>query len=328
MSSIFKTISIVVLIPLSFFSCSKNDSNFDSSSQNVVCKDEVHFTSIDQENNEFTFCWNGEYKDVEIAYTPILIGEKPDKGRKKVVFGKVRGFALGFTGTVTNKDLGVNAGESFYFFVRAKCENGEFTKWSVVKRVDVESECHSVRNMKLNDNVSGVSLTWQTDFKKGTFEIEYGISGFLIGKGKRIEVVNEKRYGEFILIKNRDYDFHIRTYCKKNNDWSIWKSIIRQKVSKHQYLCKKPKVNSIYPTRYNNVTKVVFKFNSFGNKTFEYIVLSRGEKPTGLGTKKITITDDRLPLYLFNERKYDFYLRTICKDGTTTDWSEPFPVDT
>lgn len=66
-----------------------------------------------------------------------------------------------------------------------------------------------------------ISLSWKANNRQTKWEIEYGLNGFVSGRGTRV-IVNSNPFTIRNLLPNANYDFRLRAVCSttENSEWS------------------------------------------------------------------------------------------------------------
>lgn len=146
------------------------------------------------------------------------------------------------------------------------------------------------------------------------YEVEYGITGFELGTGTNA-TVNGIEYKDAVLTKGNSYDFYVRTFC--GSSWGEFSAVESFFAENNFNRCLVPKNVDAFRSGSN----LTYAFNGDGDCEFEYTLITSvenvGDKPI-YNTTKLSHTGQFSNITSFST--YHFMVRTVCKDGTKTDW--------
>lgn len=142
-----------------------------------------------------------------------------------------QGFAQG-TGTtviaVTTTYLvtGLNAANSYSFYVKANCSADSSSPWVGpinVQGVVTNPNCPNPSNLTATRNATtntNVDLAWTAGATETSWEIQYGMSGFVIGTGTPVNSTTTTKQVSGISATVA-YDFYVRATCSatQNSSW-------------------------------------------------------------------------------------------------------------
>ncbi|TBX68803.1 hypothetical protein EZL74_08405 [Flavobacterium silvisoli] len=143
----------------------------------------------------------------------------------------IQGFALGTGTTVSSTSTtylvtGLNSTNSYSFYVKSNCSATSSSQW--VGPVNVQgivlnpncpnpSNLMAVRNAATNTNVD---VTWTAGATETSWEIQYGMTGFIIGTGNTVTSATTTKQVTGISA-TVSYDFYVRATCSatQNSGW-------------------------------------------------------------------------------------------------------------
>jgi hypothetical protein len=248
----------------------------------------------------------------ELSYQTANSSPKPGYGNLYVVEGVNK--------TIKIKGLNISSGQTYVFYIRAICSVNSKSKWSSAKTVTISPYCNGVSNINFTDN----TLTWDGEYYYNTnYQVQYGEAGFSLGRGTSLYTTNEYSY-DFNMDYDKSYDFYIRAYCGTSATWSSW-------VGPYTHLnlqnaCNLPsnlsrKIESISGSTAN----VSLQWSYNGGSNFEYIVVPHGSSITN-ATIYSASTSGWPVMSLNRNYTYDFYMRTVCSNGSKTAWTMPYLI--
>ena len=130
----------------------------------------------------------------------------------------IAGFALGTgtTMTTTNTTLpltGLMQNTTYEFYIQSDCGNGEFSNNAGPFTFTTLLSCPAPINIMITDiGSSFAEISWDASFAAVSYNVEYGLAGFLPGTGT---VVNTTNLSTIItgLTQNTAYDFYVNSDC-------------------------------------------------------------------------------------------------------------------
>ncbi|MBR9847073.1 MAG: hypothetical protein GYB35_13645 [Algicola sp.] len=220
----------------------------------------------------------------------------------------------------------VQENETFSFYIRAQCVNGQFTDWQGPFVLQLNEVCSKPENL----NVFGDELDWEFNsfsINASYFQVEYGLQGFSTGTGTQITTNDEYVVG-LAMEQGNIYDFYVRAFCENNVGWSDWAGPVSYFADQDYNLCNPPS-NVQYFIEYitGSSAGVRFEWDYNGETQFEHVLVSNNGNPDN-GTISSSDTFG-WPVYtgLSTFADYDFYVRGVCNDGTRTVWVGPLNVN-
>lgn len=303
----------LLLAVLSLLSCSKDDETPSVS---------IDFFNVAQNGSEITLNYgtseNMQY--YEFSYDISLNGNQPGNGDR-------------FSSTENSQtvksitDLNLSTEFDYFFYIRGLDQNGNFTEWFGPQVLTLEDFCNGPRDLFFDGYVS-----WDSGFntQPTLYEVQYGQQGFQLGNGEIIQTNNEVTY-DLVLEQGQVYDAYVRSYCDINLGWSTWVGPISYRASDNINVCTVPPTNLSFYTEYNffgdPVGANISWLDSGNNKKYEFNLVGHNASPLSNATEfrddygtQITYTQ------ITPNAFYSFYVRTVCLDGSTTDWAGPLTV--
>ncbi len=222
----------------------------------------------------------------------------------------------------TPDELSMGTGGTYIFYARAVCTDGSLSNWSSPKVVTISSFCSRPSNV--NYNGGGNYLSWTNSTGTNTnCQIQYGIHGFTLGNGTTVSITNDYCSG-FIMNGNTSYDFYVRSYCSTSQLWSPWSDVYTYLNSTS--VCNLPTNLSHQIESTTSTTAYVSLHWSYnGGTNFEYVVVPHGNS-ISTGTIYTASTSGWPVMILTRSYTYDFYMRTVCSDGSKTSWTSAYLI--
>lgn len=223
------------------------------------------------------------------------------------------------------QELNVYTNWSYLFFIRGIGTNNTTTEWFGPVYVTLNAYCEEPSNL----NFSG-SISWEnSNPATAYYQVQYGLQGFALGSGTILQT-NEQSVQDLVLVQGNVYEAYVRNYCNGGLGWSGWNGPVNYYATDNLNVCGLPN-NLGYYTEYNFFGDPVGANISWGdpgnNKKYEFTLVGNGQSPStgALQTredygKQITYTQ------LYTNVDYDFYVRTVCLDGTRTNWVGPLDI--
>lgn len=112
----------------------------------------------------------------------------------------------------------LNAMTTYDVYVQTICSVNNVSMLSeVFSFTTLEAPCNPIQNLTISDLTdTSVAIAWEDSFSVGSYEIEYGISGFTLGSGV-VTTVSTLNYTLTGLLPNTAYDLYVTTICDVNN---------------------------------------------------------------------------------------------------------------
>lgn len=306
------TMALMGMLMLMSTGCTKSDSN--NGGNTNACASVNSFT-VTQVNDKINININCSYTPLYFELSTQSASSNPDPNF---------GYMTSLSGTNTSialSDAGVNTNGGLYvFYVRAICASDSRSNWSTAQAVTIAPYCISPSNITMNSG----TLSWNTNGgNNSTHQVQYGPTGFAIGSGTTINASNTWATN-FVMNYNSTYDFYVRTFCPSGNAWSGWVGPVS--YTNLQNACNLPtnlsrQIESVGTT----YTTVSLRWSSNGGTDFEYMVVTHGS-PIANATI-YSATNTGWPVVQLNRSyTYDFYMRTVCSDGSRTAWTTPYLI--
>lgn len=315
-----KKFYFILLTALIFAGCSGDSDENPTSS----CGGISTFNLVQQtETLRFTYTGNTDVSYYEISYFETGNAYAPDNGNK-------------FNTTNPNElskkinELSVNFNANYSFFIRTVCSSGETSDWKGPVILSIEPYCDGPRDLRV-DGFLDSTFMWASSYtnESSYYEVQYGLEGFQLGQGTTL-TTNYTQTAAMVLQKNKVYDFYVRSKCAGNLGWSSWSGPVSRVSPIDQNICSAPisaagNIES-YSGSYTYV-RMVWQTNGNMNSDFEFVIVNKGLGPE-TGTARLfnpylgwPVTS--IPTY----GQYDFYVRTVCANGSKTAWFGPTPLD-
>jgi hypothetical protein len=310
---------ILILLTITFIlnGCSKsnNDENTNPSTNN--CASVASF-DVTQQSDYLVFNITSTSTPLyyEVSYQNASSNPNPDYGQTFIMD------SLSLTKSITNLSLGESG--TYIFYVRAICSTLSRSNWSLAKVVTISSYCSKPSNLQY---VSGGYLTWQNNTgnsasTSNSSQVQYGVHGFLIGTGLTLnELQNSSSTSGFILNGNTTYDFYVRSFCPSSQLWSPWSDVFTFENLTNPCLLPTNLSHQIESTN-SQTAYVSLRWNDNGGNNFEYTVVAPGSQPSS-GTIYTAPTNGWPVMILSRTATYNFYMRTVCSNGSRTGWTLP-----
>lgn len=283
---------------------------------------EVTDFTVTQNAGEILFTYNcGEGATyLELSYDlSSNILSLPDNGNRETI--------IDFNSTTKTLDeLSLVTGETYSFYIRSVTEKGKSSEWTGPQSITIGAYCEEPYSFTYS-----LGLYWDTYYNQTdatNFDVEYGQEGFTVGGGTRITVNTEYCF-DMILNQGTTYDFYVRSKCEDNLGYSNWVGPVSYYAEKNHNVCMVP-TNVGYVVERNFFGDAVGASFSWddngGNPSYEYNVVLPGQAPETNGYEDGT---SRTVTYLQMTQNTDFhfFVRTVCVDGSRTQWIGPLLVN-
>lgn len=189
----------------------------------------------------------------------------------------------------------------------------------------VSPDCHAPTSFSVSNFINGnsVNLSWDNSAQSDTWEVEYGVNGFLHGTGTTV-VLSSTSTVINGLTSTTDYDFYIRTKCSATA-YSNWLGPVS--VGSSYVSCSEP--GSMLVVRsLTDDTKATISWTPGATETRWEI--QYGIQGFDLGTSGGTIiastTTSKVISNLLANSGYDFYLRSKCSSTESSGWVGPYTI--
>lgn len=278
---------------------------------------QIQSFSVEQtkQHLNFSFSSEGPFTYHEISYLPA--------GSDDPSTGTILTTANPASYSEQLQNTSITTGSNYLFYIRSIGEDNLKSDWFGPRALDISEYCAEPFEIEFN----ATGLTWGTDFDISFYEIEYGPQGFTQGTGLTTQA-SFSFSTDLILEANVIYDAYVRSYCDANSDWSAWVGPTSGFVSQNRNLCVDP-TNLGFTTVYdssNNPTGANMTWDDDGNNfSYEYNLVLDGELPESSVYESGTTLENTYSNLIANTQ-YDFYVRTVCQDGSKTAWIGPLDV--
>lgn len=291
----------------------------------------VSLTSVTQQGNTLTFNYQTQntFNYYEIVYDQTgSIGDLNNQGNVQGSFNNQFTTTDIATTSIIDESLNFYAenNQTLSFFIRAQCQNGEFTSWQGPIVLQIDTFCNTPSDFTVQ---SGTAY-WDYNSNQTAasyFQVEYGNQGFVLGNGSML-TTNSEITSDAALASGTTYDFYVRAFCNNNLGFSNWVGPVAYFAEFDQNLCNAPSNITIEVERNasNQAVGAVFRWDYNGESDFEHVVVNNGASPD---SGNINTSDTfGWPFYnLAQNTNYDFYIRAVCLDGTRTEWVGPTDVN-
>ncbi|KMQ72309.1 fibronectin type III domain-containing protein [Chryseobacterium koreense] len=177
-----------------------------------------------------------------------------------------------------------------------------------------ENKCGKVSSVIFQTSPSSVTLNYVSGNNANSFKIEYGLTGFAQGSGKKITTSNT--YAEITdLLPSTTYDFYITGICSSTENSEPYKLT---SVTTQQSSCNGTVSAEFYQYDPNQIILQV----GYSGGSFYYHEVEFGPAGFALGSgTRIKGENYANNLYFNNlpqNQTYDFYVRTFCSAGDPT----------
>jgi hypothetical protein len=312
----YKKIFQLVLF-INLLGCSKADNK----DQNPVVADcpRVESFGVVQISDELKFSITNSNTVLfyEVSYVNSLNNPIDPKNGQKFTFNTL----------TLNKNIGslsLEPGDTFLFYARAICLDGSKSSWTPPISLMISSYCDKPSNLRFEFSPASESFFWDFNSKVAYSQVQYGKQNFVLGTGTFAQVTNNY-YDQMSMEANTNYDFYVRSFCNNSNSWSSWSGPHTHLSTRNQNICIAPtNLSYIIESIGSNTTFFSLQWDADGNKNFEISVVLNGYAPDSVNYQSFVYTGAGWPVLSRTKNKtYDFYVRTVCKDGTKTNWAGP-----
>jgi hypothetical protein len=124
----------------------------------------------------------------------------------------------------------LNPNTSYQVYVRSNCTEDN-SAWTGPVSFTTPYGCEQVTNIYANElNSESVEITWSPAGSEESWNIEYGLNGFVQGTGTVIENHPDNSLIISDLVPNADYDVYIQSYCGEQFGTSLWSNVFQFKT--------------------------------------------------------------------------------------------------
>lgn len=119
---------------------------------------------------------------------------------------------------------------SYQVYVRSNCTEDN-SAWTGPVSFTTPYGCEQVTNIYANElNSESVEIAWSPAGSEESWNIEYGLNGFIQGTGTVIENHPDNSLSISDLVPNADYDVYIQSYCGEQFGTSLWSNVFQFKT--------------------------------------------------------------------------------------------------
>lgn len=282
--------------------------------------------SVTKSNNDLVFNFSATGQDVqyyEITYS--------NSNASSSHFGD---FTTTETSTITKtiSELSIRSGGIYTFNVSATLNDLSVIYWSNPVLINFGDFCEAPHGLTFVGNSGFVWNNYNNNTSSSYYEVSYGIAGTSASAGEKI-TTNNMNCRDMVLEQGKVYDFYVRGYCNNTLGWSDWAGPFTHYASENFNICMPPSNLSFSIVR-DSLSRpfgaeCTWEDNG-GNTNYELNLVSNGYAPTSGNIETVTSTARSVTVFygpLTRNKDYDFYVRTICKDGTPTNWVGPLNVN-
>lgn len=302
--NLLKTLFAVLL----FTACSSSDSDSDSAGTPAnPCQTPATFTVVQNDENLAINASGNASDNFEVSFSQNE--GQPDSGHMETFSGTADTFLI--------RELFLEPGTTYYFYIRKLCSMESKSDWSAVRSITIANYCGSPFNLNVQADVQGPRFTWSSSDANATYEVEYGVAGFTHGNGTLATIEGENSFYEMPVVANTQYDFYVRALCGSTGS-SDWAGPVTYLSPTNSNLCTQPS-NLSFTMESPSAVGLHWDYN--GEYLFEYALLS-GSQTIGTATLH-TIGTGGTPVFtgLSSFIQYQFYVRAVCADGNRTPWA-------
>jgi hypothetical protein len=167
-----------------------------------------------------------------------------------------------------------------------------------------------------NMTASSADLFWTAGGNETDWEIQYGISGFLLGNGT-IDSVNSNPYSLTGLSGSSTYDYYVKAICAAG-DSSSWSGPFTFTT-----LISCPEPNGLSATT-TNASSADLSWTAGGTETAWDLQYGNSGFVLGNGTIDSVSSNPYSLTGLSPSTSYDVYIKGICAPGDSSSWAGPF----
>jgi hypothetical protein len=242
----------------------------------------------------------------------------------------ISGFAIG-SGTVVPFNItsslisGLNATNNYDFYIRTKCDEGEFSEWiGPISPGSGLQGCSSPTNVsavRSTTDATKVTVSWSENADGNSWQVQYGNRGFTIGTGTILAAASSPK-----LISNLEgnvsYDFYVRSNCEANQN-SIWVGPIL--VNGNGIAACTTPSNLLATRSTTNSAEATLSWTAGGGENSWQIQYGIAGFTIGNGTTVNSATTTKTITGL-QTTSYDFYVRAVCSTTQNSTWLGPINI--
>ena len=205
---------------------------------------------------------------------------------------------------------GLNSGTTYDVYARSLCATGDTAEWSQVHMFT--TLCGVPDSLtSMNETTSSVELMWNKPGSATEWQIEYGLTGYTLGSGTT-QMVNTRPFLLSGLTSGTSFDYYVRSICSSGDtsDWSNVQSFVT--------ICATPDSLSSANETESTVEVNWVEVGSAIQWEVEYDVVGF---TLGAGNRMSVTTRPTILAGLGSGMSYDYYVRSICPSGDTSNWS-------
>lgn len=284
---------------------------------------EITSFSVTKSNNELIFNFSASGQDIQYYQITYSNANSSHQGEFKTLE----------TSTITKKisELSIQSGGIYTFQIYAILDDSSVKSWSNPVLLNFGDFCESPHGLTFLRSSGFVWNTYDNTTSASYYEMSFGVSGTSASAGEKITTSN-KNCRDMVLEKGKVYDFYIRSYCNNTLGWSDWEGPLTHYASENFNICIPPSNLSFSIVRDSMSRPFGAEctwHDDGGNSDYELNMVSNGSPPTAGNIETVTSSAMTVTVFypLSRNTDYDFYVRTICKDGTPTSWTGPLNVN-
>lgn len=307
-------ITFITFITLLLASCSK-----DSAAEGS----KITSFSLTQSNDKIILNYATNSSDInhfEFAYSAVAASNTPGDGNLFVTTDLN-------TTTKNIDDLSIAPGTSYNFSIRVYENNGYVSPWFGVKLLNTTAYCSQPYNLSLT---AGCTWDYNTAITPTNFQVQYGSQGFTLGNGiSGTTTSNYYDYSSAILHSGSSYDFYVRSFCSTSLGYSDWVGPASLTATSDQNVLMPP-TNigwSVIRNFFGDATGASFTWlDQGGNHSYDTVIVGHGNPPTSVAYNN-TMYNTTVSYLMQQSTNFDFYIRTVCVDGTKSNWVGPLTIN-
>ncbi len=310
MIKILKLLYILIISALFIVSCDDN--------QEDILK--VTNLTLSQQNGELSAIVEaiGEINYYELSFLPTTMDYGADMGIKILLNQD--------TTLIDMEANGIEPDVMHNFYIRAKALNGATSAWFGPKTLLINEYCQEPYDL----HFSG-AFYWEYYYNStdaAYYAVEYGLQGFTPGTGISFSCVDTYTYS-LVLETGKTYDFYVKAYCSASLGWSNWVGPLSGYATENLNVCMEPENVgwNVEVNFWGEPVGATFTWLDLGNNPgYEFNLVSNNQSPESNAIESGT-SPTITYLSLYQDTEYDFYVRTVCLDGSKTAWVGPLNIN-